>query len=163
MPASTRSIIFRALLGSFAAGLRSQTPLGMAALRHDRAPRSTRWRSWPVFRSPWGRRGLMASAVGEMAADKLPFVPSRLASGGPFFRALFGALAGAVIGSEGRGRGAVVLGAAVGAVGGVAGTYGGYHARRATVEATGLPDPVVALAEDAIAYGMAAQAFRYGD
>ena len=40
------------------------------------------------------------------------------------------------------------------------GSWGGYTARRAAVEATGLSDPVVAVGEDVLAVGLAALAVR---
>ena len=47
----------------------------------------------------------------------------------------------------------MLTGAVVGALGGVAGTLGGYRARVGLVRALGVPDYVVALAEDAVAVG----------
>ena len=47
----------------------------------------------------------------------------------------------------------LALGAIVGALGAVGGTLGGYKARTGLVRALGVPDYVVALAEDAVAVG----------
>jgi uncharacterized membrane protein len=147
----TRSILFRAFLLGVTAGMRSQTPGAVLAWYRDDAPRYARWRSWPVLRSVWGRRALLANGVGEMVLDKSPLVPPRTNLSPLFGRALFGALAGAAIGSERRGTTSILRGAIAGAVGGVAGSFGGQRARELVVNATGLPDPAVAVFEDAAA------------
>ena len=150
-----KRIFFRALLLGIATGHRSQIANGMLALHHDDAPRRAGWRNWPVFRNPWGRKALIASSAGELVADKLPVVPSRLEPPTLMGRLAFGGLAGAAIGSEGAGRRSVIQGAILGATGALIGNYSGYHTRKAIVDATGLPDPAVALAEDATAIALA--------
>ena len=45
-----------------------------------------------------------------------------------------------------------------GASGAIVGAYGGYHARKAVVQTSGIPDPIVALIEDALAIGAGAWA-----
>lgn len=155
-----RPIVLRALTLGIATGLRSQLANGMLAAHYDDAPRWAGWRTWPVFRSETGRKALLLSSVGELIGDKLPMTPSRLEPGPLVGRIAFGGLAGAAIGSESSGRMAIVRGALFGMVGSVIGNYGGYHARRSAVEASGLPDPVVAVAEDAIALALARTAVR---
>jgi uncharacterized membrane protein len=94
---------------------------------------------------------LCVLAVGELIADKLPKTPSRTVPPSVLFRALSGGVIGAAVCAEaGRSRAA---GAILGVAGAVAATYGAYHLRQATDHKTGLPDPVVALVEDAIAIG----------
>ncbi len=154
----TRSILFRAFLIGVTAGMRSQTPGAVLAWYHDDAPRYARWRTWPVLRSVWGRRALLASGAGELIGDKSPLVPPRTNPGPLFGRALFGALAGAAIGSERRGTASILRGAIVGAIGGVLGSFGGQRARAFVVNATGLPDPAVAVFEDAAAVTFARHA-----
>jgi uncharacterized membrane protein len=71
-------------------------------------------------------------------------------------RVISGALAGAVLGSARGVAGArLLLPAVAGAIGAYAGSWAGYTARRAAVERTGLPDPVVAAGEDLLAVGLA--------
>jgi uncharacterized membrane protein len=103
-------------------------------------------------KSAWtGLAGTLA--VGEVLADKLPVVPARTQAGPLFGRALFGALCGwAIAGRAGRSQSA---GAAVAALGAIASAYGGYYARKFIDERVGIPDPVVALAEDGLAFGLA--------
>ena len=89
--------------------------------------------------------------LAELVADKLPRTPSRTQPGPFIGRIVLGALAGAAL-SAGSGL-SLLAGAVAGGVGGVAGTLGGYRARTGLVRALGVPDYVVALAEDAVAIG----------
>jgi uncharacterized membrane protein len=105
------------------------------------------------IRSP-ARIVVLLAGAGELAMDKVPLVPSR--TGLP---ALLGRIgAGAYTGGAVAG----VPGAATASVVAAAGTYASWRARGLVVERTGLPDPVVALGEDMIAYGLAAVATRPG-
>jgi uncharacterized membrane protein len=90
-------------------------------------------------------------AFGELIADKLPFTPNRTAPGPLIGRILTGALCGAALAVAGGG--ALGMGVALGAIGAIAGTFGGYQVRRQLVKGAGLPDIVVALAEDLVAVG----------
>lgn len=85
-----------------------------------------------------------ALAVGELIADKLPFIPSRK-SPGPFIgRIAMGALAGATIGASIHST----IGCAIlGAVGAVAGTMGGSVVRKQLAMLSGRDLPA-ALIED---------------
>lgn len=103
---------------------------------------------------------LMLFGAGEVIGDKLPMTPSRVDPAPLVGRLLIGALGGIAIGSERLGKREVVRGAIAGVFGAVAGSFGGYHARKAITEATGLPDPAVAIAEDALAFALAAGAIR---
>lgn len=156
----TRSIVARALLLGIATGLRSMMPGAVLAWHQPEAPRYARWRSWPVLRSTWGRRVLLLAGAGELVGDKLPTTPSRLEPGPLVGRLAFGGLAGATLGTEGHGKASVIRGAVSGTVGAAIGNYGGYHARKAIVDTTGMPDPAVAVAEDAIAISVASSAVR---
>jgi uncharacterized membrane protein len=94
---------------------------------------------------------LIAAMVGELVGDKLPKTPSRTRPGPFIGRIMTGGLAGAAL-TAGTGQ-SLALGAIVGALGAVGGTLGGYKARTGLVRALGVPDYVVALAEDAVAVG----------
>ena len=135
------------------AGMRSQLPLALLAVGAGRG-RFAVAAEGPlgVLRSPIVQRLLVLSAVGEFAGDKLPFLPSRLTPGPLVGRMLFGGLAGAAIASEARRSPA--LGAVLGAGGAVLGAQAGYHARAGLGSATGFPDPVWGLAEDAAAVAL---------
>jgi uncharacterized membrane protein len=93
-------------------------------------------------------------ALGEMVADKLPFIPSRTMIGPLGVRFAFGGLCGAALLLSGGSGVSPWLGALVGGVGGVAGAFAGYHLRRALTVRAGLPDLPVALLEDLVAIGL---------
>lgn len=135
------------------AGMRSQLPLALLALGAGRG-RFAVDAGTPLglLRSPAAQRLLVLSAVGEFVGDKLPIVPSRLTAGPLFGRMLFGGLAGAAIAVEARRSPA--LGAVIGAGAAVLGTQAGYRARVALGEATGIPDPVWGVVEDAAAVAL---------
>lgn len=92
---------------------------------------------------------LRLAAAGELIADKLPGIPARIQPLPLLGRAASGAVAGAAL-SDADGENWVV-GAALGAVSAVIATFGMYHLRRALTRGLGLPDPLVALAEDGVA------------
>ncbi|PJI94808.1 hypothetical protein [Luteimicrobium subarcticum] len=116
-----------------------------------------------------GRPALAAvhalGVVGELVGDKLPMAPSRLDRGGPVVRAVAGAVGGATVAVAARraddalGAGHVAFAAALGAAASLAGTYGGATWRRFVAE-RGLPDWPAALAEDAVALGLARVGLR---
>lgn len=155
-------VLLPALVLGFAGGLRSWPPLGLLALNYDTPSFQGGWTRWPVFRSTWGRRLLIALAAAEFVADKLPNTQLRLdpnvqlsrTDGGLVGRVAVDTFAGAALGSTRPGTRAVAEGAAFAAAGALLGNYLGHHTRKAVVETTGLPDPVVAVVavvEDAVA------------
>ena len=121
-----------ALLG-LAGGIRTTAPLA-ALTAHGRLVDGPA--RWAVF----------GATAAELAADKLPMIPPRTAPLPLLGRVAAAAAAGATVGGT---RGAV----AAAVVGGAA-TYGAKAARVAIVRRSGVPDPVVAVAEDAIALGI---------
>jgi uncharacterized membrane protein len=87
-------------------------------------------------------------AVGELVADKTPWIPSRKSPPPLAARILLGGLTGACIAA---GMGSMpLLGAAVGATGGLVGAFGGYELRTRAVKAAGTRDLYIALLEDLI-------------
>lgn len=88
----------------------------------------------------------------EIIGDKLPNTPNRIAA--PQFggRIASGATCGAFL-SQAEG-GAVPVGAVAGGAGTVVGTLAFFHLRRWLTHDLGLPDPLVALAEDALAISL---------
>jgi uncharacterized membrane protein len=128
-----------------ATGLRSQLGLAAVVVRSDPSLP-------PVFRKPWMRRFLVASAAGELVIDKLPTTPSRLSPQGIVPRLALAALAAGLSAQTRQASWvpAVALGASSAAVAAKLG-----HDVRARI-ARHAPDPAVALAEDALALGAAA-------
>jgi uncharacterized membrane protein len=144
---------FSAATLGFVAGLRSQVPLSAlakAAKDGDFADHA----DGPLkfLHSHWIIPITMTMAAGEMVADKLPFVPSRIKPLPLAGRGLLGGVAGAAV-FKNAGR-SIPLGLAIGASGAVAGSFGGYYARSFLSKRTGLPDLVWAVAEDALAIGL---------
>jgi hypothetical protein len=101
------------------------------------------------------RRALGAAAVGEMVADKLPFVPPRSDPPALAGRVISGAVAGRVV--------AGLWGAGVGAAAAAATTYPSQRARALLGEHTPFPDAAIALMEDAVVLGTATVAAQPSD
>jgi uncharacterized membrane protein len=148
----TRPLLLTAGLLGVVAGLRSQLPNAVLAARGLEPAGGP----LTLLGSGPGRRASYLAAAGEIIADKLPMTPSRVDRGPLIGRIASGALAGTAFASATGVRGARLIPPAVaGAAGAFAGSWGGYTARKAAVEATGLPDPVVAVVEDLAAVGLA--------
>jgi len=92
-----------------------------------------------------------AFAIGELVADKLPFIPNRTSPGPLFGRIVLGALCGATLCAAGGYS--MAMGAVLGGVGGLVGAFAGYQARKGLVAKLGCADWVVAVLEDLIAVG----------
>lgn len=149
IPVPVRSLLLGALSGA-----RSMTPLAMLGLYRGRGSLDGGWKDWPVLRSPVGRAALVAAAIGELVGDKLPRTPSRMKPLPLLARVGTGAVSGAALGTL-RGAGGWRRSAVLGAVGGVIGSYAGSSLRQGGT-ATGLPDMVFALIEDAATIACAA-------
>jgi len=93
-------------------------------------------------------KALLVAALGELVGDKLPMTPSRTSTPPLLGRAASGALLGAALFvSEGR---RAAPGAVLGSSAAVAAAFAGERLRALAGEKTGLPDPVLALVEDAV-------------
>lgn len=90
-------------------------------------------------------------AVGEMIADKLPFMPKRTQAPALVTRAVSGGLGGAAVCSSKKRS--VLAGALIGAAAAVGATYGAYQLRKWAGERFNLPDALIAIAEDALVAG----------
>ena len=99
-------------------------------------------------------KSIAAAAIGELIADKLPFMPKRTQAPSLVWRALSGALSGAAVCATKK-RSAVA-GALLGAAAAAGATYGTYELRRWVGKRFDLPDPVVAIVEDVLVAGCAA-------
>ena len=149
MPTTTIAIL--AFLIGVVAGLRSMTAPALVAWGARLGRLRLESTALAFLGSGVAAWLLTALALGELVADKLPRTPSRTRPGPFGARILTGALSGAAL-TVGTG-GSLAPGAVLGALGAVAGTLGGYTARTRLVPALGVPDTVVALAEDAVAVG----------
>lgn len=98
--------------------------------------------------SPLLSKALLVAELGEVVGDKLPMTPGRTTLPPLLGRAASGGLVGAaVLVSEGR---SAAAGAALGSSAAVVAAFAGEKLRALAGEKSGIPDPVVALAEDAV-------------
>jgi uncharacterized membrane protein len=139
MSRERNSWIFPAVLGAgLIAGLRSfAAPAAVSAALAERYVLAARL-------AP----ALQALAAGEVLADKLPVMPARTTPPALLGRALTGAMSGAALANAGgrsRITGALLAGAAA-----IASSYAALALRSALGQRLALPDPLVALVEDAI-------------
>jgi uncharacterized membrane protein len=101
-----------------------------------------------IFGSPLLSKALTLAQLGELVADKLPRTPSRTAWPPILGRAASGGLVGAAAFlSEGR---HAATGAILGSSASVAAAVAGENLRALVIDRIGLPDIVVAVAEDAV-------------
>ena len=127
-------------------GLRAFTPIALVSWLSI-------WGWIPLAGSPLWFLGtntcaIIASiaAIGELIADKLPRIPSRILPGPLGVRIVTGAVsAGGLFFAAGR---SWFFGLPFGALGSVLGAFAGYHLRRRFVRQLHIPDLVVALIED---------------
>ncbi len=97
-------------------------------------------------------------ALGELVGDKLPFVPARTAPGPLTGRLVFGGMCGAALCvAEDE---PLAAGMVVGAIAALASSFGFYHFRRRLGQVTKLPDPAIAVAEDALMLGVGYSLFH---
>jgi uncharacterized membrane protein len=108
--------------------------------------------------SPLVSKALLVAMAGELVGDKLPTTPSRTALPPLLGRAASGGLVGAAL-SASQER-SVLGGVLVGAGAAVAAAFAGERLRALAVEKTGAPDPLVALAEDALVLTLGSRATR---
>jgi uncharacterized membrane protein len=88
-------------------------------------------------------------AIGELVADKLPFIPPRIQAPSLTVRFVFGALAACALAmAAGAGFGIPAL---VGGIAAVIGAFAGYWVRRTVESQFNLKDALVAPVEDLIA------------
>jgi uncharacterized membrane protein len=100
------------------------------------------------FGSPRLSKALTLAQLGEIIGDKLPMTPSRTAWPPLLGRAVSGGLVGAAAFlSEGR---HAATGAILGSSAAVAAAFAGENLRALAVEKSGLPNPGVAIVEDAL-------------
>ncbi len=117
-------------------------------------PAVVRWRANDPLRLAFA-----ALAVGELIADKLPATPARTVPPALLFRGISGGFAGRTLALS-RHAADRTAGTVAGAFGALIGAYAGLALRGAVGRWTRLPDPLVALAEDAVAIGGAIAASR---
>jgi uncharacterized membrane protein len=148
---SARVIAAAAGLGAVA-GVRSMTAPALLSWAGYEG-----WAGTPrVLRQGRMVKVLSALAVGEIIADKTPYVPNRTAPASLAWRIASGALVGGALCASKHKPAAI--GMLAGGLGALAATYGAFHLRHRIAE--GMSDKLVAVAEDAIAVGGGALLIR---
>ncbi|MFL6590266.1 MAG: DUF4126 family protein [Chthoniobacterales bacterium] len=150
------SYLLAAVVIGFVAGLRSMTaPAAIAWAARlgaiDLAGTPLHFMASPLFLALFS-----FLAVGELIADKLPFIPKRTAAAPLVFRIISGALCGACLSAHYS----LSVGAVAGALAAIAGAFAGYYTRRNLVTRFGVRDLLVALSEDVLAIGLAILSVR---
>lgn len=153
----------RAATLGFVTGLRSMTPFALLSAASQRQGSPTGFAAMqPAPLSLLRSRATLVvtglAATGELVGDKLPMVPSRTQPGPLGGRIVIGGLVGAAVGADTR-LNPIVCGV-VGAAAAAAGAYAGASYRKAADDATGVPDIVWALLEDATALGLGYAALK---
>jgi uncharacterized membrane protein len=136
------------------AGLRTFTPPAVVsqAARHSLIP--LRRSRLHFLRSSAAANITTALAIGELVADKLPAMPSRLDVGPLIARTVSGAICGTAIAAGRRGSAkTIAAGAVLGGFAAIAGASVGYYVRRQLSMKLNVPDPAVAVVEDMLAVG----------
>jgi uncharacterized membrane protein len=139
------------------AGLRTFTPPAVVSQAASHSLIPLRRSRVAFLRSSSTANTITALAIGELVADKLPSMPSRLEAGALTARAASGAVCGAAIASARLSSGrTIAAGAVLGVLAAMAGAYAGYHVRRQISMKLNVPDPGLAVVEDMLAIGASA-------
>lgn len=143
---------FNAFQIGIIAGMRSMTAPALVSykLSHTK-PEPLSDSPLHFLTSPKAATAFALMAGGELIGDKLPNSPNRIAPPVLSGRIATGALSGAAM-SEADGQSSA-YGAVLGALGALAGTVAFFHLRTWLNHEKGIPDPIVAVIEDAMTVG----------
>lgn len=138
-------------------GMRSFLAIAVTAVTLWRRPEVVPPMS-PAF---WLRRAPVAivlalCALGELVVDKMPWIGNRTATGPLVARIVTGAVSGAAVAQVAHVDG--WKGGVIGGAGAVIGAFGFFHLRQWVDRVTGIRDPYIGAAEDAVALAIAATA-----
>ena len=129
-------------------GLRSASGPAFVGRSANRGDMDLEGTPLAFFGSPRLSKALTLAQLGEIIGDKLPMTPSRTAWPPLLGRAVSGGLVGAAAFlSEGR---HAASGAILGSSAAVAAAFAGENLRALAVEKSGLPNPGIAVVEDAV-------------
>jgi uncharacterized membrane protein len=148
-PNTRRDAVVGSVFLGAASGLRSQLGIATVVVCSDPSLPS-------IFRQPWTKRLLVAAAAGELVVDKLPTTPSRLAPPGLAARLVLGALAAGLFAQTRQAP--WLAAAAIGASSATLAAKVGHDVRAGL--AHHVPDPAVAVVEDALGLGLAVAGSR---
>ncbi len=143
----SEKLVSRALLLGVMSGMRSMAGLATISRRAAEHPRKFKNTIFAPLASENVANLASLAQIGEIIADKMPFVPNRIAPLPLLGRFLLGGISGAVVYAEGKES--PLSGAVLGGLSAVASTFVFYFLRRNVAKLLHLPDLPVALAEDA--------------
>lgn len=140
---------FKAICMGIVAGMRSMSaPAFVSNHLARKGAEELNDSNFKLMASETTAKVLTVAAVGELIADKLPNIPARIEPQPLIARAISGAVCGAAIcKSEGE---RADVGAILGGLAAIGSSYAFYYLRRSLSETEILPDPVIALGEDAL-------------
>ncbi|GAB4032674.1 DUF4126 family protein [Spirosoma jeollabukense] len=149
-------IMIRTYLKAFqigvVAGMRTMTAPALVSYKLSRTtPNPLPDSKLHFLTSPKATNVLAVMAAGELVGDKLPQAGDRIGFPQILGRIGAGAMCGAaIVESEEK---STTYGAVLGALGATAGSFAFFYLRQWLTHEKDLPDPMVALAEDALAIG----------
>lgn len=149
-----RNLLLRASLLGVMSGMRSASGVATLSRHAVKQPKGFAKTVFKLLASPGLSKLITLGQIGEMVVDKLPFLPSRTEPQSLMGRMFAGGVAGAAVMREAGEP--VVPGILIGASSALVSSYAFYLLRRETGKALHLPDPVVAVAEDAAVFGFGA-------
>ena len=153
-PANQLPLPARIVCLGFLNGARSLTPVAMLCWGARSGTMDLQRTPFAFLDNPISLGVFSLLAAGELVGDKLPQTPSRTAAFPLAGRLAFGAGCGMVLAASftdesARKPSGLAAPALLGALGALAGSFAMAWARRSLTKGAGLPDPPVALAEDA--------------
>jgi uncharacterized membrane protein len=147
----------RALVIGSVAGSRSTLPFTLLTWEKDPRKPDTLLPS-RLLKTDKAKAITTIATIGEMIADKLPFMPDRLDTPSFVLRLVTGGLAGTIIAY--RFHKSPILGALLGGSAAAFGSVAGQNSRQLLTKRTGIPNGVWGAVEDVIATGLGLLATR---
>jgi uncharacterized membrane protein len=154
MSDNKKNLLLRASILGIMSGMRATSGVATLSRHAVIQPDGFAKTVFKPLASPGVSKLITLGQIGEIVVDKLPFLPSRTDPRPLIGRMFAGGVSGAATLRE-AGK-PVVLGVLVGAISALVGSYVFYWLRRETGKALHVPDPVVAVAEDAAVFGFGA-------
>ena len=148
----TNNLLARAILLGTMSGMRSMSAPALMAQRASNHPKGFKGTFFSLLTNKNVATLAALMSLGEIVADKLPIIPTRIKPLPLLGRAQLGAFSGAAAYTEARQS--PLVGAAIGALSAVASTHLFYRLRKGITDALHIPDLPVALAEDASVVGL---------